>query len=93
MIVLARKVTKEDITLINETYLKLKTYAATARATGFSAGTVKKYIIEGYVSKENLKARPCKGIPSKEEFKMSWNIELIDEEIKEIEELWEEISV
>ena len=90
---MARKVTKEDITLINETFLKLKTYAATARVTGFSAGTVKKYIIEGYVSKENLKIRPCKGIPSKEDFKMNWNIELSDNEKEEIKELWEEICV
>ena len=42
---MARKVTEEDKILINELYIKLKTYAAVARETGFSPTTVKKYII------------------------------------------------
>ena len=35
------KVTNEDIVRFNELYAKLKTYAAVARETGFSASTVK----------------------------------------------------
>ncbi len=47
-------VTPQDIENINELYLSLHTYAAVAREVGFSGSTVKKYIIEGYVSKEKL---------------------------------------
>ena len=43
---MARKVTEEDKILMNELYLKLKTYAAVARETGFSPTTVKRYIIQ-----------------------------------------------
>ena len=41
---MASKVTNEDILRINELYYKHKTYAEVARQTGFSAGTVKKYV-------------------------------------------------
>ena len=36
-------ITQDDIKEINRQYKKLGTYAATARATGFSPGTIKKY--------------------------------------------------
>ena len=42
---MANKVTQENIIEMNEIYLKVGTYAETARRTGFSASTVKKYII------------------------------------------------
>ena len=45
---MANKVTPDDILQINTLYLELKTYAAVARKTGFSAGTVKKYIIPNF---------------------------------------------
>jgi hypothetical protein len=45
---LANKVTPDDILQMNILYLELKTYAAVARKTGFSAGTVKKYIIPNF---------------------------------------------
>ena len=51
---MARKVTEEDKILINELYIKLKTYAAVARETGFSPTTVKKYIIANYIPKEQI---------------------------------------
>ena len=41
---MANRISAEDIVKINEVYRQLKTYAATARATGFSPGTVKKYV-------------------------------------------------
>lgn len=41
---MAKRVTNEDIIKINEVYAAVKTYAETARQTGFSASTVKKYI-------------------------------------------------
>ena len=45
---MANKVTNEDILRINEIYYKTHTYAETARQTGFSASTVKKYVIPGW---------------------------------------------
>lgn len=45
---MASKVTNDDILRINEIYYKTKTYAETARQTGFSASTVKKYVISGW---------------------------------------------
>ncbi len=53
---MANKVTNEDILRINEIYYKTKVYAETARQTGFSASTVKKYVIPGWkpVAIENV---------------------------------------
>ena len=53
---MANKVTNEDILRINEIYYKTKVYAETARQTGFSASTVKKYIIPNWapVVSENI---------------------------------------
>ena len=51
---MANKVTDADKLKFNELYLKLKTYAAVARETGFSASTVKKYIIPNFVSQEDI---------------------------------------
>ena len=45
---MARKVTIDDIRLINESYYRTKSYAATARETGWSAGTVSKYVDKNY---------------------------------------------
>lgn len=49
---MANTVKNENIIEMNELYLQLKTYAAVARKVGFSPSTVKKYIINNYVSKE-----------------------------------------
>lgn len=52
---MANKVTPDDILQMNTLYLELKTYAAVARKTGFSAGTVKKYIIPNFsIPKEKI---------------------------------------
>ena len=48
------RVTQEDIVHINDVYYKCRTYAETARQTGFSASTVKKYVIVGYTPAENV---------------------------------------
>lgn len=45
---MAKRVTNEDIILINEIYYKTKSYAETARQTGWSAGTVSKYVDKNY---------------------------------------------
>ena len=41
---MAKRVTNEDIIRINEIYAATKVYAETARQTGFSPSTVKKYV-------------------------------------------------
>ena len=43
------RVTDEDKILINQIYLEVGTYAETARRTGFSPSTVKKYIIPNFI--------------------------------------------
>lgn len=43
-------VTDNDKIQFNELYLQCGTYAEVARRTGFSASTVKRYIIPNYVS-------------------------------------------
>ena len=41
---MANRVTNDDILKINEIYAEVGTYAETARRTGFSPSTVKKYV-------------------------------------------------
>lgn len=94
---MARKVTEEDKILINELYIKLKTYAAVARETGFSPTTVKKYIITNYIPKEQIQQNVFNiEIPSinKEMFDIENFGELCilsKEEKIEVEELWKEL--
>lgn len=45
---MAKRVTEEDIIKMNNIYYSCRTYAETARQVGFSATTVKKYIIPDY---------------------------------------------
>lgn len=57
---MASRVTQDDIIRINEIYYRLKTYAATARETGFAASTVKKYVIENYVPQAEIQYNDIK---------------------------------
>lgn len=55
-----RRLTDEDKKLINEVYYLTKNYAETARQTGFSSSSVKRYVILNYkpeVKKEKEKLR------------------------------------
>ena len=45
---MAKKVTQDDILQMNLLYFENHNYSETARKTGFSAGTVKKYITENF---------------------------------------------
>lgn len=90
-------VKNDDIKKMNELYLEFGTYAAVARATGFSPSTVKKYIQPDYVSEKNLDIRRYEGnLP---EFDPSifrcndWGplCVLSTDEEKEIIELWKEL--
>lgn len=96
---MANKVTQENIVEINEIYLKVGTYAETARRTGFAATTVKKYIIPNYVSKENISIKKFEGAPAelnpKKFFLENWGAlcELTQEERVELEELRKELII
>lgn len=100
---MASKVTNEDILRINELYYKHKTYAEVARQTGFSAGTVKKYVNKNWtpVVIENIKRFDMALLPdfqkAVEIFRGISNYGnlcvLTDYEKSEIKELWEELAV
>lgn len=45
---MARRVTADDIRQINEIYYKCKSYAETARQTGWSASTVRSYVDKNF---------------------------------------------
>ena len=100
---MANKVTNEDILRINEIYYKTKVYAETARQTGFSASTVKKYIIPGWVpvASENIIRFDMAQLPdftsAAEIFRGIDNYGnlciLTKFETREIEELWGELSI
>lgn len=103
-------VTQGMIEQMNELYLQIGTYAGVSRAMGGtpSASTVKKYIIEGYVSKEetmkNRKLFTQERLNELDEIKENfWDkfcVEnwgelcvLSEEEMNEITELWNEITI
>lgn len=98
---MANRVTSEDILRINEIYYKTKVYAETARQTGFSASTVKKYIIPGWqpVVTENIVRFELSQIPEFDSsiFKGVNNYGdlcvLTEREREEIEGLWGELAV
>lgn len=88
---MANKVTPDDILQMNTLYLELKTYAAVARKTGFSAGTVKKYIIPNFTpAAEEIRWEGK--LPSVGEFNIS-SFDLSEEEIIELNNLRKEIKI
>lgn len=98
---MATKVTNEDIIRMNEIYYKVHTYAETARQTGFSASTVKKYIIPNWqpVEQQNIVRFEWVEIPDFDDeiFRMMQNYGdlcvLTEGEQQEIKELWRELSI
>ena len=100
---MASKVTNEDILRINELYYKHKTYAEVARQTGFSASTVKKYVIPGWqpVQVENIIHFDIAQLPDFTEavkiffffFNYGYLCQLTPVESEEIKELWKELVV
>lgn len=93
------RVSPEDIIKFNDLYLELKTYAGVARETGFSASTVKKYIIKDYVPTENVETQKFSGdLPEfvPETFrKQDWGsfLDMTETEYDEVKELWKEMSL
>ena len=92
-------ITQKEIKEINRLYLQLKTYAAVARATGFSPATVKKYVIKDYVEADESNFirfdRPLPDFDSSMFRGNDWGTLclLSEEEEQEIRELWKELDV
>lgn len=94
---MARRVTNKDIILMNEAYLAAGTYSGAAAACGWSASTVKKYIIPNYKSEQkveviNIELPPIEEIADK--LPPWYDITcLTPEEEKEIKQLWGEMLI
>jgi hypothetical protein len=100
---MATKVTNEDILRINELYYKHKIYAEVARQTGFSASTVKKYVIKDWqpVNRENISRFEMSNLVDFEKIAPTFYHKenlgelcvLTEREQQEIRELWKELPV
>ena len=92
-----RRVTEEDIIQMNEAYLLCGTYSGAAKATGWSASTVKKYIISGYTSQIDAAVQESMiTLPDLDEvvanlMQMAHATMLTSEEALEVTELWKEL--
>lgn len=93
-------ITQTDIKNINKLYLELGTYAAVSRATGFSPGTVKKYVVPGYtiVDDKSIVHYSREALPEFEPERFrgkDWGemCVLSQDELQEIYDLWKEIEL
>ena len=92
-----RTINEEDIIQINEAYLLCGTYSGAAKATGWSASTVKKYIISGYTSQIDTAAQESMiTLPDLDKVvanlrQMAHATMLTSEEALEVTELWKEL--
>ena len=92
---MANRVTQQDIIKINELYLQHKTYAAVARETGFSATTVKKYIIQNFAAVPTTKFEGSTELKTSIFKEYPWDnlIDLSDKEKEEMEILRKEVNL
>ena len=92
-----KRVGPDDIIKINEAYLACGTYSGAAAATGWSASTVRKYVISDYKSEQKVEAADIELQPIEEiaEKLPPWyDITcLTPEEEKEIKQLWMEMLI
>lgn len=92
-----KRVGPDDIIKINEAYLACGTYSGAAAATGWSASTVRKYVISDYKSEQKVEAADIELPPIEEiaEKLPPWyDITcLTPEEEKEIKLLWKEMLI
>ena len=99
---MARRVTQEDIKLINDTYYSCKSYAETARRTGWTPSTVSRYVDKNYrpvLSSDITRfdfsedaIDPCTLMITRAE-NLGELCVLTQEEVEEIKELWKEIAI
>jgi len=91
-----KRVTQEDIVLMNEAYLACGTLSGAAKATGWSASTVKKYLVPDFKSEQKVEATNIELPPISKvlEQLQGGNLTCLrpDEE-KEIKNLWKEMLV
>jgi hypothetical protein len=100
---MATKITTDMIKQINELYVQYKTYAAVAREMGIAASTVKKYVVKDYrpiAERQIKKFEPMVDMPTHFNTSQFDNLDNFgelcvhtDEELLEIAELWEELSI
>ena len=92
-----KRVGPDDIIKINEAYLACGTYSGAAAATGWSASTVRKYVISDYKSEQKVEAADIELPPIEEiaEKLPPWyDITcLTPEEEKGIKQLWKEMLI
>ena len=97
---MARRVTVDDIRRMNEIYYQCKSYAETARQTGWSASTVRAYVDKNFspvLENQIHRFDPYTELPefSTDMFEYVENYGdlcvLSDGELEEIVELWREI--
>lgn len=94
------RVTQDDIKRFNELYYKYKTYAEVARQTGFSAGTVSKYVDKNYVPIDDSKKKKFSGEINNKNFDNliaaeNWGMlfRLTEKDEVELKELWTEMAI
>lgn len=98
---MATKVTYEDIQEINRVYYECKKYSETARRTGWSAATVKRYVDPHYnpIDETVIRRFTKHDMPPLDTsiFEGIDNFgdlcELSDSERDEIKELWRELTI
>lgn len=91
---MATKITQDDILNINRCYARIGTYAGVARELGYSAGTIKKYVIKDFVDPDELEIKKFGSqILPIQDINFVWDLRLSNQENNEIEELWKEISI
>ena len=91
-----RRVSQEDVILMNEAYLACGTLTGAAKATGWSASTVKKYLIPDFKSEQKVEATNIELPPISKVLEQLQGDNLTclrpDEE-KEIKKLWAEMII
>lgn len=93
-----RVITPDQKKQINELYLKLHTYTAVSRELGISPGTVKKYVIPGYVAADQREIihfdEPLPEFDDTLFLGNDWGTlcELSEIEVGEIIDLWKELD-
>lgn len=91
-----KRISPKDIILINEAYLACGTLSGAAKATGWSASTIKKYLIPNFKSEQkvevtNIELPPINTVLKQlEEDNLSC---LRPSEEEELKDLWKEMIV
>ena len=92
-----KRVTQDDIIKLNEAYAACGTYTGAAAATGWSASTVRKYIIPGFKSEQKFEVDSIELPPIEEiadRLPPWYDLTcLTPEEERELKFLWKEMLI